>query len=1583
MALNFNTSPYHDDYDETKRFYRVLFRPGRAVQARELTQLQTSLQNQIARFGQNIFKEGSIVIPGHSVIDTYLNYVKLTTSYNSVNSDDVIDNLVGLEITGQTTGVRARVIDYSISEGSDPSTIYVTYLDSGTNKTTRTFAADEILVSADQSISVRVAASAATGQGVRFSIQAGVVFVKGVFAYFDDLNYIVSKYDRIISKSIGFNVTESIVTSDDDEDLLDPASGSFNYFAPGADRYKISLDLSSRNLQQSDLNTDFVELARIENGIVISIKKDSDYNILGDVLAKRTFEESGNYTVRPYSLELINHLRTSNADLRDGLLTSADGGNADVYVGIIQPGKAYVMGYEIENLKSQYVPILKARDFVSVNQGTIPTEIGNYVLITGLYSAPDIASHTTLKLYNRYTSSNGSSNGTQVGTARPRALEYYSGSGASTVYKLYLFDIQMNTPYKFERDVKQVYYDNTGFADFTANTVSKLVTLTGTVSTTNGSATVNGSGTRFSTELSTNNFISINGNVSEVINIVSDYQLTLLNSVVGNISGFTGYRLDSNVALANKNAYVFELPYNTIKTVDPTNVETTYYTRRVYDRTLSGGNVTITAGTNEVFTTYSADDYIGINKTSGAILPLTGNVTLGGSPTGKTVTITLGYSGASFLTDDVRIITTVAKSNNAADKKIKTLVSTYIDYSANINATSTLNLAQADIYKISNVLMSSNTFGNSFLITEATDITSRYIIDNGQRRTHYDTGRLTLRPGAPKPTGPVRVYYDYFTHSAGDYCTVDSYPDISYEKIPVFVDGSKVYQLRDCIDFRPVIDSNGTTFTSPTEFLNQSVYFTTDYQYYLAKIDKIVIDSSGIIKAISGPSSLTPVEPATPENTMAMYVLKQKPYVFDVKKDIEVSVIDNRRFTMRDIGRIENRVKNLEYYTELSLLELQAKSFTIKDGQGLDRFKNGFIVDNFTGHNVGDPKNPDYSVSMDFTKGEIRPLFAQINLPLSELSGTNSARDTKNYTITGNIASLPYTVETYISSNVASRVINVNPFTVVGTIGVMELDPPADVWFETEKLPDLFKDAEDTLSTLQYDSAAKGTYNTIWGGWEIAWVGGRRVEQRSGIEYSTYEKTGTTTSSDVVVSSVIIPKMRSKQIKFAATGLKANTRVHAFFDGYKVTNFCSGDYTSTGTLLSDASVSDRANDILSAYATNFGNLFTDANGTVTGTFNYDANFLNLPSGSKTFRLTDSPNNGGDFETAASAIFNSSGEKRQVRNEIVSTRYSYNTQKTVYDTRDITSNTFPQSITVTPPTTPPTAETTTPTTYEYPDTITPSIYPVAGTDLGIYCDGYTLKRNLADGSGGYTTEVLAYNHPDCGYPVQTDPVPVVVQAYYPSSDAVDDVLLTGGYTTGKYDVVANAVQTIGGLPETSTVIRQMEQRDIEIQQNLQNATTDSTDGAFIRNKAATEFFDSNSGKVKVDFFNALADGSWASGLTQSTIDEIAAAKQGIEATMMDSLKQSDGTIQTPNTFKLSMAGQMLEAINAGYAPVTQFLGPNADDQEKLRVAVALTASLVTAGAIASQSLLLGTDVPWDNMCDKLVTGTNLTLKPPKG
>jgi hypothetical protein len=1298
MAISFNTNPYHDNFDESKQFYRILFRPGRAVQARELTQLQTALQNQVARFGQNIFKEGSIVVPGQRNLDIFYSYVKLTETYNSVITDDVIENLVGSTVTGQTSGVKGIVVNVSKTTSFDPPTLFVKYINSGNDSVTYSFADSEIITNEDGSILVQAVATAATGKGTAFSVQPGVIFCRGVFAYFDAQTLLVSKYTDTPSASIGFKITESTVTSDDDESLLDPAVGSYNYFAPGADRYKLALDLEARPLiPTGNESEDFVELARVENGVIILLKKDADYNILADTLARRTYDESGNYVVRPYGLEVIEHLRTSNTSIRDGLYDPNNGGNLDLFVNVIKPGKAYVLGYELENLKTQYIDATKARDFVSVPNGTIAAEVGNFVYITTPYSIPDLAVLSEVDLYSNYTTAAGSASGTKVGTARIRALEHHSGSGASTIYKLYLFDIEMLAGFTFEHDVKQIYYNATGYPDFTANIYPTLFTINGSVTTTDGSNIITGAGTRFTEELhsAVSSYVTINGNIIQISSVVNDVTLYASTNLVGNISGVSLSRHDANIVLPEKGLYLFELPYSTIKSVDSTGVETQYSSRRVYDRTLSTGSVTITAGSDEVFVPYSIDNYICVNKTTGAYVDVSSNITLGGSPTGKTVTVTLG---SSYGSNEIRLISTLQKTNTAAAKKVKTLVSgSTIDFTSNVAATaSTLSLGRPDIYRVSNVRMSANAFGTAYKSSNSIDVTDRYTLDNGQRRTHYDLGSMVLKSGQPVPTGPVRVHFDYFTHSAGDYFTVQSYSDINYKDIPSFVDSNRTYQLRDCLDFRPVINTDGITYTNPSEFLDPEVYLTTDYEYYLPRTDKIVIDSTGSIKVVQGISSLTPVEPATPQNSMALYVLAQKPYVFDPKKDIDVTVIDNRRFTMRDIGRIENRVKNLEYYTTLSLLEKDTSLYQIKDSLGFDRFKNGFVVDNFTGHGIGNEKDPDYGISMDIDKGELRPLFTQNSYRLKEISSGYTARFANSYVVTGNLATLPYATQVFVESTAASRVENINPFSVVQFVGTIELNPPTDNWFDTTRLPDLYENREGSFNTLVSESVARGTYGTVWNDWQTFWAGSTRVEERTGVNYRVVERIDTTTNNDVVVSKVLIPKMRSINISFNAKGMKPNTRLQVYFDDLRVTEFCT----------SDPGTGDTANTFLSGFSTYYNNIVTNANGEASGTFYYDASLLNLPTGEKIFRLTDSPTNGNDSETSAEAIFTSTGELRSIRNEIISTRNGYLTSEAVFDRREIAE----------PPAQPPATET--PSVVQIPEITGPAPGPASLRSIDI-------------------------------------------------------------------------------------------------------------------------------------------------------------------------------------------------------------------------------------------------------------------------
>ena len=119
QKTDLNISPYYDDFDIDKNFYKVLFKPGFPVQARELTTLQSILQNQVESFGSNIFKEGSMVIPGSVTFDNQYSAVKLNATNLGVDISLYIKNFIGKTITGQLSGVTASVKEVVFTNESD------------------------------------------------------------------------------------------------------------------------------------------------------------------------------------------------------------------------------------------------------------------------------------------------------------------------------------------------------------------------------------------------------------------------------------------------------------------------------------------------------------------------------------------------------------------------------------------------------------------------------------------------------------------------------------------------------------------------------------------------------------------------------------------------------------------------------------------------------------------------------------------------------------------------------------------------------------------------------------------------------------------------------------------------------------------------------------------------------------------------------------------------------------------------------------------------------------------------------------------------------------------------------------------------------------------------------------------------------------------------------------------------------------------------------------------------------------------------------------------------------------------------
>ena len=147
LQTNLNVSPYFDDFDENKDYYKVLFKPGVSVQVRELNQLQTILQNQIEKFGDNILKSGSIVSGVNFSFNPNYNYVRISDL--DVNGLPTIpSSYVGMFVQSESTNLRARIlqgIDGYETNAPDTKTLYIEHVNSGSDGDTSTFASGEIL----------------------------------------------------------------------------------------------------------------------------------------------------------------------------------------------------------------------------------------------------------------------------------------------------------------------------------------------------------------------------------------------------------------------------------------------------------------------------------------------------------------------------------------------------------------------------------------------------------------------------------------------------------------------------------------------------------------------------------------------------------------------------------------------------------------------------------------------------------------------------------------------------------------------------------------------------------------------------------------------------------------------------------------------------------------------------------------------------------------------------------------------------------------------------------------------------------------------------------------------------------------------------------------------------------------------------------------------------------------------------------------------------------------------------------------------------------------------------------------------
>ena len=1348
INLNLNQSPYFDDYDETKDFHQVLYKPAVAVQARELTQEQTILRNQLKRFGDHIFANGSRVSGGSLHIDTEYDYVKLNPNYNGVAI--TVANLNGKIISGSQSGTSARVVNVvSVNATTgDPDTVFVKYITgtsvtdgvqgikvtaagvgytsapsvtitggSGTGaaatavlsstgtviginvtavgsgytsipsvtlsgggystiatgtatlSTAAVFNAGERLVTSDQSASVYVAASSATGKGCAVHNDDGYYYFNGNFIRVGAGTVILDNYTNTPTYRIGFQVSSTIVASGDDTTLLDNAQGAYNYAAPGADRLKYALTLTKKTLTSTD-DTDFIEITRLVAGVKHADNPFPIYSVLEETFSRRTYDESGNYTVRHFPIQLKNH--------------SSD---TTKFVTRLDPGKAYVFGHEHETLISNDVTVDRARDFANVNNFDRLMQIGNYAKVDNFVGFFNVNNHVSVDIHNAaITNTNpGTYAATKIGTCKVREIIPIDrptvGTPTTWRYQFFLYDIQMTGGNAFADAERFAYSANTGATPVVISSECRI------------------------------------------------------NDALGKVGGVSGG--DAKLFETDFNTMVFKLPQDTIKTIrDSSNNIDTSYTKKKYfsSITISSGTCTLTSGgANETFygtgvlsstvkdTYYHAQDASGTNVNLSTTSPAPATVTVAGN--GQSVTIftgdnslnatfnfwvtmnvdtkqervktlvlnkevhtqsptntALGYTGLGL--SDVSIIKAVYDSGNTGVNAVPPTLTvsgangTFIAGETITGGTSGAKGTVIDhsVATAIKFVVTSGTFAGTETISGTThsatmvslaagdtEIKSRYSLDTGQRDNFYDHGRIQLTGTAP--TGRILTILCYFTHSGTGYLSSDSYTAATgYDNVPVFISPStgKRLELRDCIDFRPRRDDNAATM-SGIELPYPNLNWQADYSYYQPRIDIIYLSKDKKFGVHRGVAADHPVPPFRLDNTMSLYQLRIPAYTFQ-PNDVVSQYIENKRYTMKDIGKIERRLNSVEYYTALSLLEKDAEQLVIKDTAGLDRFKNGILVDDFAGHSIGDVKNADYKCSIDFKDRELRPPFDSNIADLSYISGSSTG-----VTKTGDLITLPFTTTEFVAQTQASTFINVNPFNVTAWVGTLDLNPPNDNWVATNNRPEVVVNA--TGENDAWEQLAGLGFGSQWNDWQD--MGGGRNERevsrtvgsrgigrmwdnvttavdqlqtRQGVRTEIIgSETVEASLGERVVNVSVIPFIRAQNITVTVKGLKPNTRVYPFFDKENITTYCTPSGGSAG-----------------------GAIYTDASGSVSGlvfalpcpvqALEQDPQLLVFRTGERQFLLTDDPN--GNLETAstyADRMYQAQGLLQTKENIILSSR----------------------------------------------------------------------------------------------------------------------------------------------------------------------------------------------------------------------------------------------------------------------------------------------------------------------------------------
>lgn len=563
QKTNFNVNPYFDDFDADKNFYKVLFKPGKPIQSRELNTIQSILQNQIETFGSNIFKEGSPVSSGIFYDPDYA-AVKLNQFSFGVDISLYIEKYIGTTVRGEVSGISATIKEVVFPDNGEIEhiTLYVKYLESDSEFTQNSFIDGESLLSTEIIsyginniiISEGVAFASlisndATAVGSSVSISDGVYFIRGFFVNVSKQTLILDHFSNTPSYRVGFRVVENLITAKEDSTLYDNARGFTNYAAPGADRFSLKLFLTKKPLSDNQNDANFVELMRVENGNLKKIQDQSDYGKIKDYMAQRTYDESGNYTVIPFKVTVndsLNNLLGNNGLFLSNEFTSENNIPDDNMMCVsLSPGKAYVKGYDISKVGTTILDIDKPRETAKISDVVVPFTMGNILRVNNVYGAP--INRSIVSFYDKRRNNTSSPQGNKIGEARVYCFRLTDSPYTSntSLWDLYFYDPQFYAELTLNKNLTEQELPLSSIVVGKSSGAIGYVVTSG--STASNKITIRQSSGKFLT----NELIIINGisSLSRSITGIKEYKESNIKSVYQNDpSSGVDFIADSNLS---------------------------------------------------------------------------------------------------------------------------------------------------------------------------------------------------------------------------------------------------------------------------------------------------------------------------------------------------------------------------------------------------------------------------------------------------------------------------------------------------------------------------------------------------------------------------------------------------------------------------------------------------------------------------------------------------------------------------------------------------------------------------------------------------------------------------------------------------------------------------------------------------------------------------------------------------------------------------------------------------------------------------------------------------------------------------